>query len=147
MGRYIDWGDVVGRYPDAARIGDASAVGSYHLAFAEDEIDARMSALGYTVPFSSAPGIIRDITIDMVYWRLTQRQKGAEVVKEYIDSRIKDIIDGTIALTVGGVSIEADSVAWSEQNKAGYHTVFGPDDPENWTPSTDQIEDVEATRD
>lgn len=146
--RYIDWADVVNRYSDVARIGGAESVSSSHLQFAEAEVDARLSVL-YTVPFTPAPPLVKDLCIDLTYWRMTMRQKGSEVIKKYIDERIEGLIGGTIVLTDAAGAVlpqNQESLAWSEQNQTGYHTAFGPDYELNWMPSSAYIADVDETR-
>lgn len=148
MGRYIDWSDVANRYADVARISGAEAVGSSWLSYAEAELDARLGTL-YTVPFSPAPPLVRDLAIDMTYYRMTMRQKGSDLIKEFIDERLNGLIGGTITLTDSSGSVidpSGEGLAWNEQNKAGYHTVFGPDNELKWIPSSAYIEDVEAER-
>lgn len=148
MGRYIDWSDVAGRYVDIAKMSGAEAISSYWLNYAENELDARL-AVRYTVPFSPAPPLVRDLAIDLTYYRMTMRQKGSEVIKSYIDERLGGLVGGTITLTdSSGTALaeSAASVAWSEQDKAGYHTVFGPDYELNWQSSSSFIGDVRDTR-
>ena len=143
MGRYIDWADISNRYPDVAKIGGSEAVSSYWLNYVEAELDARL-AVRFTTPFTpTAPDVVKDIAIDMTYYRMTMRQKGSDVIKKSIDERIMGLIDGTFY--IGGEATET-TVAWSEQDKVGYHTAFGPDNEINWTVSSYFIEDVKAER-
>lgn len=144
MGRYIDWSDIAGRYPDIARQGGAESVASYWLAYAEAEVDARLAAK-YTTPFSPAPTLVRDLCIDLTYYRMTIRQKGSELIRESLDERFAGIINGTISLP-NTVEIVADTLAWSEQAQPGYHTAFGPDDALNWRPSSAYMLDVSYER-
>lgn len=148
MGRYINWDDVVGRYPDAAKIAGASAVGSNWLGYVESELDARIG-VKYTVPFTPVPAQIADLAIDMVYYRMNIRAKGIDSVKKFIDGRLAGILNGTIVLmgVDGVVQMSDKAVSWSEQNQPGYHTAFGPDDVEFWTPSSAYLNNVDRLRD
>lgn len=143
MGRYIDWSDVTGRYPDVAKLVGAEAIGSYWLNYAESEVDARLGTR-YTVPFSSAPEMVKDLAVDITYYRLTWRQKGSEVLKKLIDERVAGLISGTIYLPSSAATDK--SVAWSEQDKTGYHTAFGPDNEIYWRVSSTFITDVRDER-
>lgn len=143
MGRYTNWPDIVGRYPDAAKIAGNESTGSYWLMYAEAEIDARL-APRFTTPFSSAPDVVKDIVIDMTYYRMTLRQKGSDVIKKFIDERITGLIDGTIFLPSSSATDK--SIAWSEQDKTGYHTAFGPDDDIFWRVSSTFIRDTQDER-
>lgn len=143
MGRYIDWADIANRYPDVAKIGGSEAVSSYWLNYVEAEIDARL-AVRFTTPFTpTAPDVIKDVIIDMTYYRMTMRQKGSEVLKNSIDERISGMIDGTLYISSG---VTESTVAWSEQDKTGYHTSFGPDNEIDWVVSSSWVDDVEAKR-
>lgn len=147
MGRYIDWADVTGRYADVAKMTGAEAVSSYWLGYAESELDARL-ACKYTVPFSPAPPLVKDLAIDLTYYRMTIRQKGSELIKEFIDERLTGLIAGTITLTdSSGIAVsESATAAWSEQDKSGYHTAFGPDSELNWRVSSAWVQDVQGER-
>lgn len=144
MGRYITWPDVTGRYQDAARKAGEGAVGSYWLTTAEDEIDGYLAAK-YTVPFSPAPGIVRDLCVDLTYYKMIIQQPEAEKVWEYIDYRIKGILNGTLVLTSSGSVLPQGTTAWSAAE--GHHTAFGPDHEHNWHPSSSWMEDVQTERD
>jgi phage gp36-like protein len=124
----------------------AEAVASYWLGYAEAEVDARL-AVKYTVPFSPAPPLVKDLAIDLTYFRMTIRQKGSELIKEFIDERFAGLIGGTITLTdSSGAAMGGISTAWSEQDKSGYHTTFGPDSELNWTVSSAWRQDVQDER-
>lgn len=144
MGRYINWDDVSGRYPDVARVSGAETISSYWLSYAEAEVDARL-AVRYTTPFTpTAPDIVKDLAIDVTYYKMTLRQKGSELIKASIDDRYAALINGTMAVPTSYDT--ATSIAWSEQAQTGYHTAFGPDSELNWTPSSSYIADVETQR-
>ena len=105
MTRYIDWEDVVDKYADVARVGGASETREPYMDAAEDEIDGWLSPR-YTVPFTPCPGIVKDLCVDIAYYKMTIRQKGADVVWTYIEKRLKAILDGTLTLVVSGTPLE-----------------------------------------
>lgn len=144
MGRYINWDDVTGRYIDAAKKAGDGAMGSYWLTGAEDEIDGYLAAK-YTVPFSPAPGVVKELCIDLTYYKMTMQQPEAEPIWNYIDYRIKAIINGTIVLTTSGTALPQGTSAWSEGE--GHHTSFGPDSPLDWHISSAWQDAVETQRD
>ena len=101
MGRYINWADVGGKYTDITRTGGSQEVESPFIAASEDEIDAAMAGL-YTVPFTPCPGMIKDLCIDLVYYKANFRQTWAKDFKGYIDARIKSLQDLKYTLTISG---------------------------------------------
>jgi len=68
MGRYIDWNDVIDRYPTLNTLGGADELSSSYIVYSEAFVDGVL-ANHYTIPFSSNNMIIRDLCIDQVYWR------------------------------------------------------------------------------
>lgn len=142
MGRYIGWTDLVGRYPDAAKIAAQENVSSYTIPGAEAEVDARLAAR-YSTPFGTpAPDMIRDLVVDLTYYKLTFRQKDSEKLYTYIMDRFASINSGTITLpsTLATVGVPV----WTSNS---YQSAFGPDDPTNWQPSIQSIEDAQSSRD
>jgi phage gp36-like protein len=134
MGRYADWSHVVARYGNAVAgdAGDAELEAGW-LAGAEDEIDARLGNW-YTTPFSPVPGIVRDLVVDITYYKMTIRQ-GTEELKESINERIQAIADGSMVL--GGVERVGD---FTGSGTPGRRSSFGPDAPENWSTDDDWVE-------
>lgn len=143
-GRYINWNEVAGRYPDAAKKAGDGSMGSYWLGTAEDEIDGYLLASRYTVPFTPAPGPVRDLCIDLTYYKMIIQQEGADKVWAYIDYRIKSILNGTLVLTSSGAALPQGTASWSQA--AGHHTAFGPDSVLNWQPSSAWMEQVQSER-
>lgn len=132
--RYINWADVTGRYRDAAKVADATDGANYWIVSAEGEVDARLASK-YSVPFANtptlAPDIVRDLSIDLAYFKMTVGKEGAKELKKYIDERFKGLLDGTISIvSSGGTVVDQAVSAWS--NREGYHSSFGVDDPVNW---------------
>lgn len=143
MGRYIDWGEVTGRYKDAVGLGDSTGMGSYWLTHAEAEVDGRV-APRYTVPFSPAPMQIKDLCIDLTYWKMTVGKANKKELKAYIDERFNGILAGTILLTnsLGPLQGQAND-AWFENS---YHTSFGPDSPLNFRVDSNWSQQVQDDR-
>lgn len=143
MGRYIDWADVTGRYPDFAKGPDSTVAEAAFVPQAEAEVDARL-APKYTVPFSPAPYLIKDLCVDLAYYKATIKQESSKPIKEYIDDRFKAIIDGTLVLTNSdGIVAQTGNLAWASNS---YHTSVGPDSEVNWRISSQWIQDVQDER-
>lgn len=143
MGRYITWGEVTGRYQDAAKKAGDTPMGSYWLARAEDEIDGYLASR-YTTPFSPTPGVVADLCVDLTYYKMIIQQEGAKPIWEYIDYRLKAIVNGTMVLTSSGTALAQGTAAWSEHE--GHHTSFGPDDYLNYNISSQWVGDVQDER-
>lgn len=146
MGRYIDWPHVTGRYGNitGSTLG-AGNVGSYWLTQAEAEVDGRL-APRYTVPFTGTiPELVKDLCIDLTYYKMTIRQKESEALGKYLDKRFADIIAGTIVIpeadTTGAAS--SGNEAWVANS---YYSRFGNDDPVNWQVDPDQIDAEQDAR-
>lgn len=143
MGRYIDWADVTGRYKDAASVGEATAMGSYWLTYAEGEVDARLAPV-YTVPFSPAPFMVKDLAIDLTYWKMAVGKGKKDQLKKYIDERFEGLLNGTIILTnSAGPLQQPANAAWAENS---YHSSFGPDSPINFRIDSDWIQNAQDER-
>lgn len=141
MGRYIDWSYVSNRYPDAAKIGGAEAVHSAWLFGVEAEVDARLS-VRYTVPFSPAPDLVKDLCTDLLYARMTARQEGSQVIYERVMDLFKEIIAGTV--TIPGVTPTGRNSSTFASNS--YRSAFGTDDSVNWSRSLSEMDDQAADR-
>lgn len=146
--RYIDWSNVTNRYRDVANAVDAVDGQESYIAGAEAEVDARL-AQKYTVPFTNtptlAPDLIKDLSIDLTYYKIWLGKKPNEDLKEYIDERFKGLLDGTLTLvSSGGVVVDQLSFAWSD--RSDYHTSFGVDDPTNFKVSDDWMDDNSDAR-
>lgn len=143
MGRYISWADVTGRYNDFAKGPDATVAETSFVPQAEAEVDARL-AVKYSVPFSPAPYLVKDLSIDLAYYKATIRQESSKLIKEYIDARFKAIIDGTMVLTnSAGVIGATGNFAWASNS---YHSSFGLDSEVNWSVDSGAISDIQDAR-
>ncbi len=143
MGRYIDWGLVVGRYKDEGTVAEATGTGSYFLNMAEYEIDGALGAR-YTVPFSPAPLQVQDLCIDLTYYKMTVGKSTKKDLKMYVYERIAGLIDGTIVLVTSAGNLQGEpNAAWCENS---YHTSFGPDDPVNFQIDSNWVQDIQNAR-
>lgn len=144
MGRYIDWSHVVGRYSDVAKTADATGTGSYFLEMAEYEVDGRL-APRYPVPFSPAPLVVKDLCIDLTYYKMNIMQEKVEPLKTSLDERFEAILNGTLVLTNSGGSLLATppNAAWVSNS---YHSSFGPDSDPNWAVDSNWIQDAVDAR-
>jgi phage gp36-like protein len=142
MGRYINWDDVANSYPDWAKAASASSVGNLWIPRAEDEVDARL-APKYTVPFAPTPGVVRDLCIDLAYYKLIFASDKGKELKESLKERFDAILNGEMILTVSG-TVLASGTAWSTHQ--GYHGTFGVDSDLNWKTSERWQEDQQDAR-
>jgi len=143
MGRYIDWDDVANAYPDWARQASANSVGNLWIPRAEDEVDGRL-APKYTVPFTPVPGIVRDLCIDMAYYKLTFATDKGKALWESLKDRFADILDGTLVITNSAGALSSADRGWSTHQD--YPTAFGVDSDINWRVSSSQAFDEQEAR-
>lgn len=141
---YITWTAVAGKYPDIAAKHQASGVDQYWIPAAESEVNAHLAAR-YTVPFSPCPEMVKDLVIDLIYYKMTYRGEDQEKLKKYIDERFEGLVNGTIILTDdAGVIETTGNSAWASNS---YHSSFGPDSPEYWRVDRDWIDNAKDERD
>lgn len=143
MGRYINWADVTARYVDYAKGADSTQSEAAFVPHAEAEVDARL-APKYTVPFSPVPYLIKDLCVDLAYYKANIKQESVKPLKEYIDERFKAIIDGTLILTTSdGIVASATGGGWAANS---YHSSFGLDSEVLWRVDTQSVQDLQTLR-
>jgi phage gp36-like protein len=143
MGRYINWADVTARYTDFAKGPDATIAEAAYVPQAEAEVDGRL-APKYSVPFSPAPYLVKDLCIDLAYYKATIRQESSKLIRDDIERRFDAIIDGTLLLTTSaGVVAKTGDYAWASNS---YHSSFGLDDEINWQVDSYAISDIQDER-
>lgn len=144
MGRYIEWTDVQNAYPDWAKSVSANTVGNLWIPRAEDYVDGRLAAAGYTVPFAATPGLVRDLCIDVAYWKLAfASEKGKELGK-ILEQTFKAISDGDLVITTSVGPLGSTERAWSTHQD--YPSHFGVDTDVNWQVSEEWAEDQQEAR-
>lgn len=141
MGRYINWADITNRYPDATKIGGAADVSSAWIFGAEADLDSRLGSK-FTVPFSPVPDVIKDLCIDLAYYRMVMRQKGSEPIGKLVDTRIAGMLNGTIVVA-GAPETSGSALAYVSNS---YHSAFGPDSEVNWQVSTEWVQAAQEER-
>lgn len=148
MGRYIDWDDVVDRYPSIDTIGGADTVSSTYVVYAESFLDSILST-HFATPFSQEVMMIKDLAIDCVFWRAAQfKLDNAIEVKSNFFETIKLLKDGQmIMVDVNGNEIEASaSISGYWSSTQSYTPAFGMDDPVDWEVDPDWVQDDRDSR-
>lgn len=141
---YVLWSEVVARYKELAKDFDSTDAQAALIGGAESEIDARLASR-YTVPFTPVPGIIKDLAIDMAYYRAFWRQKAEKPLQDFIERRLSMLACGSSTLVVSGTVIAQVTVLpWSD--RTGFRSSFGPDDPINWSTSKTWQDDAKDER-
>lgn len=143
MGRYITWSDVADTYPDWPKAVSANTVGNLWIPRAEAEVDARLAPL-YSVPFTPVPDLVRDLCIDLAYYKLIFATEKGEKLGESLKDRFEALLDGSMVLTVSGSPLGSSERAWSTHQD--YPTQFGVDNPVNWLPSSAWAMDQQEAR-
>lgn len=148
MGRYINWDDVIDRYPVLDTVGGADELSSSYIVYAEAIIDGALYS-HFAVPFSDNNMIIRNLAIDYCYWR-------AGRFKIEDAAAVKSDFWGTISMLKNRQMVmidEAGTIIEASETRAGiysstqsYHSVFGPDDPIEWATSQQELDDTRGER-
>jgi phage gp36-like protein len=143
VGRYINWADVTGRYKDFPKGPDATDAENYFIVQAEAEVDGRL-APKYSVPFSPAPYLVKDLCVDLAYYKANIKQESSKLIRDDLERRFDAIIDGTLLLTTSaGVVAKTGDYAWASNS---YHSSFGLDDEINWQVDSYAISDIQDER-
>ncbi len=141
MGRYVEWDDVIDRYPVLDTLGGADELSSGHIVYAEAYIDSRL-ANHYTVPFSNNNMTVRDLVIDDVYWRAGKfKLDDAKDVRKMVGETINMLHKGEMTMidTTGNIIDGIKKKIGLHSTTESYHSSFGMDTPENWHIDQDLI--------
>ncbi len=147
MGRYIDWSDVVDRYPEINTRGGASAISSTYIVFAESFVDGMLHS-HFTPPFSSNNQTVRDLSIDCVFWRAARfKDDNAIQVKSDFYSVIDMLKEGKMSMTTAsGEIIAARNGSIGFSTTQSYHPSFDVGEPEHWRVDSSHISDIAGTK-
>ena len=154
--RYTSWADVVARYPNIAKAGqaEATAIDAGFILGVEGVIDAKL-ATRYAVPFSNtpslAPPVIKDLATDMSYYKIAMFKLSAEqakILQDDINSRLKDLITGDmLVLTGSGTIIDGGAPATVWGTHQSYPNITNVDSFSNFQFSNDETIDASNSRD
>lgn len=131
---YVDFEEVVARYSILKSWGkDESEVTSDLIYYAEMELNGKMAS-HFSVPFSDSHPTVKDLTIDLCYYKalITKDPEKAEKIHDAIIGRIQDIKDGKEYIFTGSETIvpsNAGQEIWSTVKD--YHPVHSMLDPES----------------
>jgi phage gp36-like protein len=152
--RYVVWADVVARYPALAKASQAeeAKIEDNFIAGSESEVDAAI-ALRYSVPLSStptlAPRLVRDITMDLVYYKTSLLQLDKDQSSrlwDYIQTRLQGIACGSLALVVSGSVVAPTALATAYSTTGTNPNVTGMDAAEEWRVSDQELDALESVR-
>ena len=142
MGRYIDWSDVVAKYPDVAKLNDANELEDMYVPAAEGYIQGSLSSK-YSDELLLQSFLVKSLMVDQVYKDIqtTRQPKKAEALYKSIENTIKAIVTKRkLLVDSGGNILSYDrSVVWS--NTKDYTPVFGMSSTEDSIVDPDQLDD------
>lgn len=128
---YFTWEDLIGKYPAVAKDFQSGPVNSYWIPDAQGEVDAYLGSQ-FAVPFNPCPPIVKNITIDLCYYKMTYREPGQDALKKYVDQRLADILEKfQVSLSNSGQGDPAMQ-ARVFNTTSGTGTAFGMDRPEDY---------------
>lgn len=142
MGRYIDWEDVIDRYPSLHTLGGADELSSSYIVYAEGAVDGLLGNY-YTVPFSNNVMQVKDLAIDFCYWRAGRHKlEDAATVKSDFYTSIKMINEGKVVLVDDdGNLVGGRKAVGPVSTTQSYHSSFGMNTPDEWHIDEDNISD------
>jgi len=126
MGRYINWDDVVDRYPEVNNLSGADEFSSAYIVYAEAFVDGTL-ATHFTTPFSSNNTTARDLTIDQAYWRAARfkLESAVEVNSAFLDT-VRMLKKGTLAMINDSGDVITNRVSPGIfSSTQSYHSAFG----------------------
>jgi len=149
---YITYAEVLERYPMLKTWATNSPQLNNDIAYAEHELNGRMST-HFSTPFSGSHPTIKDLAIDLTYYRQFRFQDPdrAEKLKESIIGRIDSIKNGEEYIwTDSNTAIEPSASKASEiwSNLENYEPTFSmldADDPASGI-DQDRLDDEEDAR-
>jgi hypothetical protein len=134
MGRYIEWDDVINRYPELNTLGGADELSSSYIVYSEAFVDGALANY-YTIPFSNNNMMVRDLSIDYVYWRAARfKFDDAAMVKSSFFEMLELIKEGNLIMITdsGEVVPQAKKNIGIHSSTQSYHSAFGMNCPEEW---------------
>jgi len=143
MGRYIEWDDVIDRYPELNTLSGADEFSSAYIVYSEAFVDGILGN-NFTVPFSNNNMTVKDLSIDMTYYRAGRfKFSNAIDVKSSFFETVKMLNMGQI------IMVDPDGIDLAHPKKQlgifsstqSYHSAFGMQAAEEWHIDQDNIDD------
>jgi len=148
MSRYIDYSDVIGRYPKATDVGSASNVESTYIRYSEAWADGALSA-AFTAPFSDNNLTVKDLCIDHTYMKIIEFKdtKKSNSIQKSLDARVKALLEGSSQMTLEDGTVLGQNVAsaWSEAQE--HSPTFGIGGTDYAAVSSSRLYEEEQARD
>jgi phage gp36-like protein len=128
MGRYIEWDDIIDRYPELNTLGGSDELSPTFIDYAESFTDALLKS-HFTVPFSNNNMVVKDLCIDCVYWRAGRHslEDAASVRSEYFET-INMLKEGQLTMMDDSGNEVGNKITEGYSNTESYHSSFGMDD-------------------
>ena len=149
MGRYVNWDDIIDRYPELNTLGGADQISSTYIVYAETFVDASLAS-HFSVPFSQEIMLIKDLTIDTAYWRAGRfKLENATEVKSSVYETLSMLKNGQLTLVDEfGIEVPAVQITTGIYSTTQSYTLpLGMDDPIEWAIDEDQVTDTTNERD
>ena len=145
MGRYIDITDVVGKYPNVARV-NTGEINSYHIYYSEYKLDGLLGS-SFTVPFSDNNITAKDLSIDLSYSSMNIiKGKDGDAFRKDVLGRIDMIANGSIPMITDGGDQLYSSGGLVHSSTKDYHPVFGMGNDLDFVVDSDQLTAEEDAR-
>lgn len=143
----INWKDVNNRYPETAKVYDASQADSSHVMYAINELESRLGNY-FTVPFSENNLTAKDLAIDICFCKVYKYrdQEKAAMVSSDVGGRIDALIKGraNMITTSGDQLMSVGGTVYSTTQN--YHPVHGMGPIELSVVDSGEIMDEENAR-
>ena len=126
MGRYIEWDDVVDRYPALSSLGGSDELTPTFIDYSESFIDGLLAS-NFTVPFSNNNMTVRDLSIDICYFRAGRfKLEDAAAVYSTTMMTINMLNSGKLQMiNTSGELIAINQSGRVYSTTQSYHSAFG----------------------
>jgi len=132
---YITYAEVLERYSMLKTWAANSPMLNNEISYAETQVNGKL-ATHFSTPFSAAHPTIKDIAIDLVYYRslILKDPDQAAKIKPFLDGRFEDLKNGKEYIMTGsntaiGPSATLNDEVWT--NLEDYHPTFSVLDADN----------------
>ena len=146
MGRYINWDDIVARYPSINAVGGAADVGSAWIGYVENQVDGLLSP-EFSAPFSNNNITVKDLCIELTYIRVGNlKVEETTDMREAFMERINRLKDGSEGMLTNSCDIVLALGDTVYSNTANYNPVFNLDNPLDWEVDSTLLDSLENAK-